>query len=294
MLLKDTWREFYDFMKYPRTNHSWFGQYLPLWTMENNRLPITVESGFFREEECWLLDEYRQYISRFGWLWRSLPFVEAIYLCNSITFNALKQGSDIDLLIVTRPGYIWITRLMSWLFMIILWIKNWSTSPEDPTSKAKKFCLSFYVDQQHQNLYQLAVKPQDPYLVYWLLHLVPLYYYNSTSDYPDMYQENAWIKNYVTWYTWGQIVDLNIDIVRWSNWFKEFFEKVVCYKKLWRIWNQLIKVVWLPILYYKIRRIGTEKSWWIIVGDTMLKFHVDLRKRYAFQFKKFIQEINKP
>lgn len=292
MSSKNKLLDFYEFMKYPLPNAIWFGEYLPLWSIESNQT-LTQNIWFLWDEECELLEEYRIYINRFDWLRRSLPFVEAIYLCNSITFNALKQGSDIDLLIVTRPWYIWIARFCSWLVMIVLWIKNRSTWPDDPISKSKKFCLSFYIDQQHQNFYQLAVKPQDPYLVYRLLHLVPLYHYNSTSDYQNMYQENSWIKNYVTGYTWWQVVDLWIPIVRGSNQFKELFQKIICYKQLWWIWNQLIKIVWLPILYYKIRRIWEEKSRWIMINDQMLKFHIDMRKRYSYQFKKFIQDNSK-
>ncbi|MDR0650197.1 MAG: hypothetical protein LBG59_02025 [Candidatus Peribacteria bacterium] len=49
------------------------------------------------------MDDYIAEIEKYATLYKSLPFVEEIYLCNSITFNALHQDSDIDLFIIARP-----------------------------------------------------------------------------------------------------------------------------------------------------------------------------------------------
>ena len=39
----------------------------------------------------------------------------------------------------------------------------------------KRFCLSFFVDEDHLCLEHLLLDEQDIYLPYWVAHLVPLY-----------------------------------------------------------------------------------------------------------------------
>ncbi len=46
------------------------------------------------------MQAYVDHVNRLGWLWRSLPFVESVYVANSMTFNALHDESDIDLFFV--------------------------------------------------------------------------------------------------------------------------------------------------------------------------------------------------
>jgi hypothetical protein len=48
------------------------------------------------------MDNFLTYIKKFSRLYRSVPFIQSIYLCNAITFNALHQDSDIDVFIVTK------------------------------------------------------------------------------------------------------------------------------------------------------------------------------------------------
>ena len=42
-------------------------------------------------------------IKRLESTFQSIPFIEQIFLCNSISFNALDKNSDIDLFIITKP-----------------------------------------------------------------------------------------------------------------------------------------------------------------------------------------------
>jgi predicted nucleotidyltransferase len=49
------------------------------------------------------MDEYLQEIEKLKPILKSIPFIEHIYLCNSITFNSLNKESDIDLFIIATP-----------------------------------------------------------------------------------------------------------------------------------------------------------------------------------------------
>ena len=66
--------------------------------------PFKEEIGdFSRDKKCEYMDEYIKEIKRLEYVFKSIPFIEQIYLCNSITFNALDKNSDIDLFIISKP-----------------------------------------------------------------------------------------------------------------------------------------------------------------------------------------------
>lgn len=50
------------------------------------------------------------------------------------------------------------------------------------------------------------------------------------------------------------------------------------------LFESLIKLIWLPILLWKKRRLGMLGDD-IILSDVMLKFHADKRKKYATKRK---------
>lgn len=136
------------------------------------------------------MQEYVAYINAYGRLYKSLPFVKAIYLGNSITFNALKDQSDIDICIVVKHGRMRTARLRTLLLFTLFRIKR------SGTKVRKKFCLSFYIDEHELNLQRIALQPQDPYLVYWIAHLVTLYQ-DTPADPVSIWRYNDWIVHYL-------------------------------------------------------------------------------------------------
>ena len=85
------------------------------------------------------MHEYIAEIEKWRWLRRSLPFVDAIYVANSLTFNALHDDSDIDLVIITSPGRLRMARLWSAIFLFFLGLKRRRSRIR------KKFCLSYFL-----------------------------------------------------------------------------------------------------------------------------------------------------
>lgn len=60
------------------------------------------EQKYSRDKKNPYIDDFLLYINKFQRLYKSIPFIHSIYLCNSITFNALTEDSDIDVFIVTK------------------------------------------------------------------------------------------------------------------------------------------------------------------------------------------------
>ena len=112
--------------------------------------------------------EYTEYIQKKSKILQNLPFVKEIYICNSMSFNALKEGSDIDLFIVTHKNALRRARFFSVLILRI-------TNSLRKRSVRKKFCLSFYTTENNRNLYHISLDKVDIYLHYRITHLIPLY-----------------------------------------------------------------------------------------------------------------------
>jgi len=237
-------------------------------------------TSFSRSEESDLMREYRSWIVKRSWIFPYIPGVEAVYVCNSISFNALHDWSDIDLLIITKPHRLWTTRWYSFFMLTVLWLKR-----RRKRGIRKKFCLSFYIDQRCQNLYPLSLA-HDVYLIYWIAHLVPLYA-RTQEQINDIRTANIRIYKYFPLLQARQYVWLDIGMVYGSRWFKNRGE----YRMTWRIWcigEYMLRVCWMPLVLLKQYCLGV--AWRSqIISTTMLKFHHCVRQKIAYLYKKMNQ-----
>lgn len=233
--------------------------------------------NFSRNQKNPFLDEYINYLNKFWWIYRSIPFVKNIYLCNSISFNALKQDSDIDLFIVCKSSRIWLCKFFASLLFFLSWTKKISKKTR------KKFCLCFFSSEDSLNFYNISLKPYDIYFVYWLAHLAPLYEENPGES-EKIFQENTWIKSCLSNLPlWVNIYLGNKKFV-WNSGFKKFIEKIF-WSKIWFVFEKIIKSVNLPIMLWKKKRLGNN---WknIIVSDHIMKFiWEDIRKKVNLLYK---------
>lgn len=123
-------------------------------------------------------------IKVFAWL----PFVRAVFVCNTVAMGVAKKDSDIDLLVVSERGRVWLARLLMNIFLKTL---GWRTSKN---RIADRFCLSFFIDEDYRDFSVLALSGGDPYLVYWLLNLRPIH---DPDDFlPKLLKANSWLKEF--------------------------------------------------------------------------------------------------
>lgn len=268
---------FYELMKYPvPLNQEYFYYIQP-------KKELNTYSSTQREKFTPYHQEYIDTIKQYERFYKSLPRVEEIYLSNSITFNALHKNSDIDLFIITTPGRLWTCRLISVIFFTLMGIRRFRAS------KKKKFCLSFYITQDKQNLYEISLKQGDIYLTYWIAHLVWLY--KKTKSYQShFFSENKRILNFLPNHPLKPIINIWSDICYGATRCKsiiEFFWNWI----LWNIVETSIKFIRLPWVLYQKKNLGS-KGRGIIITDTMLKFHGDIRRKIASLYS-FSQETQK-
>lgn len=119
-----------------------------------------------------------------GWV----PFLKAIYVCNSVAAETANSSSDIDLFIVTKEKRLWFVRFFTNIILKMFGMRTGKMS-------ANKICLSFYIGEQHLNLAPWRVCDDDIYLAYWLMQLHPLY--DPKNMLNSIYMANVWASDYV-------------------------------------------------------------------------------------------------
>lgn len=97
------------------------------------------------------------------------PFVRAVFVCNTLAFNAADSDSDIDVLVIVKLGRMWIARLWTTIIMSIYRLRR--------TKKkvTNRICLSFYLADRALNLSKFRIAHDDVYLSYWMRTLIPVY-----------------------------------------------------------------------------------------------------------------------
>lgn len=262
---------FYEIMKYPiPQNRQYFlSDQKYIWL-----LPIPSKI-FSRNEEDPRFQEYKNTIIKYTRLYKTIPWVQSIYIANSLSFNKLKEDSDIDLFIVTKKKCLRRARFWSALYFFFLWIKR------NGLNKRKKFCLSFYVTEDHQNIYDICLPQTDIYLAYRLAHLVPIYHEKESSQ--TIYTQNTRIQAILPNLPKQQNIFLDLPIIHGMTSHKKFREKRI-QGRIGFVVEFLIKTLRLPILIFKVKKL--KKMWWgIVINDNMLKFHEDKRKIISLLYK---------
>jgi hypothetical protein len=214
-------------------------------------------------------------IQKYDNIYASLPFVTHIYLCNSLTFNAADENSDIDLTFIVQDKRLWTARLYSVLFFRLSGIKRTSKHTK------QRFCLSFYLTHNHSNIYNIKRPHTDIYLHYRLIHTIP--YYIAPGHNPHHLIQNnqriqATLKNHPQYHTVRRDKKENHTCTKQTN-TKKILQKIHQGRR-GDIVEYMIKIIWFGIISRKKKRLG-KKQQHIIVSDTMLKFYHD--KRDIFQ-----------
>ena len=271
---------FYEIMDYPvPKNPELFFQYSDTQPTNDNKLLKKTEKedskNFSRDKKSEYMDEYLKEIKRLKKTFQSIPFVEQIFLCNSISFNALDKNSDIDLFIISQPWRIRTVKFRSMILFALKWAKRfWKNS-------RKKICLSFFITSNSQNLYPISLPTLDIYLAYWIAHLVLIYQPNDTIN-NSFFESNKWIKWILPNYQKKQTISLWINPFSWNTKFKKTMESIWTWL-LWNIFETLVKCIQKAIIRLKI---SLNPIWNkdVITSDTMLKFHQDIREKVSLKY----------
>lgn len=261
-------------MNYPVPKNSELYQYINEKNNEQLNNTTTIDkNSFSRSQKSEFMDEYIEYINQWARIFKYIPCIRQVYLCNSITFNALHKNSDIDLCIITRTNYLRFARLFSWIVIKFTWLKRdkWKFN-----NNRKKFCLSFYIDESYTDIYHLRKRQGDIYLSYWLAHTILLYSDTILSD-DHLIKNNKKLLAYLPHHPLSQSIVIGNDIIRGGSYIKKIIEWLICNKLGRLIQHGIWRIRWTWIGGYKKSRLSHHTQKEIIISSTMLKFHDDKR-----------------
>jgi len=212
-------------------------------------------SGMLEDAKSWL-----SFLA--GW-----PGVEMVAVCNTLGWMNASTESDIDLFLIVEPGKIWQTR-----FALASLLHVFRKRPL-PGNEYGKLCLSFLATSDALDFSALPIE-NDIYLAYWFCSLLPVH--DPSGHLPALLRQNqAFLENTIGYREplhearperisesarqWGfRMGRLASILTKRERWLKEFQIKR-----------------FPPAIRNAARQGGSD----VIVSDTMLKFHVNDRRR---------------
>lgn len=106
------------------------------------------------------------------------PYVRAICLSGTISKGFMKNDSDIDYFIITKPDRLWIARTFLTLFKKIFLLNSY-----------KNFCINYFIDTDH-----LEIPDKNIFTATELSYLLPVYNYEV---YLKLKQSNTWVESFL-------------------------------------------------------------------------------------------------
>jgi hypothetical protein len=256
---------FYDIMSYPIPEHPEAFAYkkkltsTDTYTSRNHITPDTQDK----------LQHLKKYIP----ILQSFPFIHAMYLCDSITFNAANSNSDIDLFLIVEDNHIRRARLCSVILSIIHKAKRSKQEKKD------KIDLIFYRTLAKSNIDNLRISYPDIYLCYWLSHLIPLY--TKDKNY-NIYTHNPRLKDILPNHPGKHYIDISAPTFTHTNKTAKLLEKLLSHPGA-IIREYIIQALRKPLIRIK-QKVRKENSTTILVNKDTLKFHTDRRQEYQERF----------
>jgi len=120
---------------------------------------------------------------------RAVPFLRAVFVCNSVGQGMAGSDSDIDFFIIAAPGRVWLVRFFTNLILRFWRLRTYGKNQRD------KICLSFYVDENHLDLKPLCAVKEDIHFIYWLHQMIPVF--DPENFYRKFLDSNRWTGEYL-------------------------------------------------------------------------------------------------
>jgi len=185
-----------------------------------------------------------------------LPNIQGVALCNTSVFHHTREHSDIDLFVISRPGRIWISRLVSVAPMKLL-------RQRPGESLCNPIDISFFVTSDRLAIEDLKIDQTDPYLSVWTKSLVPLFEHEEKL-FAKFFSQNSWADQLLP----------NSSLAQ-----RAFAKRTVAKARFPRVhlpesWAERLQRCQFP---QEIRRLENIDSR-VIISDQMLKFHINDRR----------------
>ncbi|MDP3994829.1 MAG: nucleotidyltransferase domain-containing protein [bacterium] len=118
----------------------------------------------------------------------AIPAIKLIAITGSLAMENASDDSDIDLLIVTKSGSLWTTRLITLIFLKLLGVPV--RRFKDKKQK-DKLCINIWLDESDLSW---STGERNSYTAHEIAQIKPLL--NRNGTYEKFMADNVWIKDY--------------------------------------------------------------------------------------------------
>lgn len=217
---------------------------------------------------------------------KAIPFLRAVFVCNTAGSGQANEDSDIDFFIVTEKNRIWITRFFVTLLLELFHLRRVGKRIKN------KICLSFYVTTENLDLAKWRVADDDIHFAYWLNQMLPVF--DPDNYYLKFLEANSWTKTYLP----------NLDANQAASYLSRIPESTLGkgWKKAWeKMWegsygdmvNNQAKQIQLSKMKFSGKPIDRGEDKGVVINDGVLKFHEkDTRVAYRQEWQKKVEGLN--
>ena len=117
---------------------------------------------------------------------RGIPFLKAVFVCNTVSAGTAKAESDIDFFIISSYNRVWLVRFFANLILRLFGLRTYGDKLKD------RICLSFFVDEHNMNLENLKALKDDIHFIYWIAQMMPIY--DPQNFFKKFLSANYWIR----------------------------------------------------------------------------------------------------
>jgi len=107
----------------------------------------------------------------------SFPFVRGVLASGSLSKGYMDENSDLDFFIITKPGRLWIARMLLVVYKRIFLFNS-----------HKYFCVNYFVDADH-----LEIEEKNLFTATELATVIPLC---NAGLYQKLHAQNSWLLNF--------------------------------------------------------------------------------------------------
>ncbi|OGC81423.1 MAG: hypothetical protein A2V81_04175 [Candidatus Abawacabacteria bacterium RBG_16_42_10] len=220
-----------------------------------------------KKKHAQLKEKFQEKITQLKKIAASIPEITDIFLVNSYALGSLKETSDIDLLVITKPDTMWWTRLKLTAALELAGIRR------KPGNIEEQFCLSFFITENAMDMSKIAID-DDLYLHFWISSVQSLLNRSLSS----WHEQNPWLKDIFPSFSMQDFTSPPVP----AQLIVPPTTPTSSPPSSSHFLNSLVR----PLMQWRHRmkqkQLGPEAS--IVVSDTMFKFHnLDRRQHYKEQ-----------
>jgi len=184
---------FFSFPLLPQEIHFWLisNQRTSFDTIKKHLPPVNPKTKKLRQSLAKNTLHKEKIALQLASLVRYLPGIELLALTGSVAIGNAKKNDDIDLLVVTKPHLLWLTRPV-FLFLLNLFFRRRRHPQTDPHQVRNLFCPNLWLDT---TALKVPKYKQNLYTAHEVLQIKPLF--DRGHVYQNFLLANRWSAKYL-------------------------------------------------------------------------------------------------